>query len=126
MVGTNINAADVLPEAKADNGPDEFPLDMTRIEPVGDRLFVEQLQVDDTRTEGGIFVPEQAREKPVLGIVKAVGPGPWHDRIPGVPSPAQVGDIVLYNMYGGQIITVARKEIFVLRGSEVIAVQHAE
>ena len=48
----------------------------TKIRPLGDRLLVRRLEDDkEQRTSGGIIIPDTAKEKPMQGEIKAIGPG---------------------------------------------------
>lgn len=70
--------------------------------PLNDRIVVEQPpEATDAVTEGGIIKPEQAREKPLLGLVIAVGEGYQLDNGMVRPLLVQVGDHIVFGRYAG-------------------------
>lgn len=102
-------------------------IDFSGFHPTGDRLFVEPILDDREMTEGGIYIPEIAKqEKSQLGRVVAIGDGPWHDSIPGVAPPANVNDQVLFGKYSGSELEVQGKTLLVLRGSDIMAAKDGE
>ena len=66
----------------------------------GNMLIVRKLPEDD-RTAGGIVIPDQAKAKPVTGVVLSAGPGDWDDRGNYREMKTQVGEIVLFDKYSG-------------------------
>jgi chaperonin GroES len=95
-----------------------------KLEPMYDRLFVQRLAAV-AQTEGDIFIPETAREKPAEGKILAVGPGRI-DRDTGehVPMQLKVGDYVLFGRYGGMEISFDDEkdtDVLILREDEILA-----
>lgn len=93
----------------------------TRIRPLSDRIVVEPKE-KETKTAGGIVLPDSAdKEKPVEGVVLAVGDGKWHD---GKKEPLQVkvGDKILFGKYAGTSFKLAEKELLVMREEDVMGV----
>lgn len=70
------------------------------IQPLFDRVLVKRLETEE-KTAGGIFIPDTAKEKPVLGEVVAVGPGRMSEEGKQVPMTVKKGDIVLFTKYVG-------------------------
>ena len=70
------------------------------IQPLFDRVLVKRLETEE-KTAGGIFIPDTAKEKPVLGEVIAVGPGRMSEEGKQVPMTVKKGDIVLFTKYVG-------------------------
>jgi len=70
------------------------------IQPLFDRVLVKRLEIEE-KTAGGIFIPDTAKEKPVLGEVIAVGPGRVSEEGKVVPTSLKKGDIVLFTKYVG-------------------------
>jgi chaperonin GroES len=66
----------------------------------GNMLIVRKLPEDD-RTAGGIVIPDQAKAKPVTGVVLSAGPGDWDDRGNYREMKTKVGEIVLFDKYTG-------------------------
>lgn len=90
--------------------------------PMGDRIIIELIEVD-SETTAGIIIPDQAKDKPASGVVKAVGPGSLCTHCgKASPMPIEVGNVVLFGRYCGQEIKHNEKPYFILRYSEVFAV----
>jgi chaperonin GroES len=95
-----------------------------RIEPIADRLLVERISAED-KSAGGILIPDMAKEKPLQGIVLAVGPGRRDAAGALLPMQVALGDRVLFGKYAGQEIMVDGKDCLILREDEVQAIQRA-
>lgn len=94
---------------------------MASLRPLNDRILVKRL-ASESKTRGGIIIPDTAQEKPVEALVLAVGPGAiTHDgsrREPVLKS----GDRVLFQKYGGTEVSLDGEEHLILRESDVLAV----
>ncbi len=92
-----------------------------KIRPLHDRVVVRRLE-EETRTSGGIVLPDSAAEKPSQGEVLAVGSGKLLDdgsvRAPDV----KVGDKVVFGQYGGSTVKVDGEELLILGESEIFGV----
>jgi len=91
-----------------------------QFKPLDDRVLVEPLEAEE-KTAGGIILPDAAKEKPTQGRVAAVGPGAPLGDGSRVPLAVAVGDIVVYNEYGGTEVTLDDTDYKVLRESELLA-----
>jgi chaperonin GroES len=91
------------------------------LKPLHDRVVVRALD-SETRSPGGIVIPDNAKEKPTTGEVLAVGPGRVTDDGTNIPVTVRVGDRVLFGQYAGQKIKVNGEEISILREEDVLAV----
>lgn len=91
-----------------------------RFTPFGDRILVQKKEAAD-RTTGGLFIPDQAKEKPQEGTVVAVGEG-----IEGKGSKLQIGDRVLFGKYAGTEINLNDEPVFIMREEEVFGVLDPE
>lgn len=94
-----------------------------KLEPMYDRMLVERVAAVE-QTEGDIFIPETAREKPAEGKVLAVGPGRI-DRETGehIPMQIEVGDFVLFGRYGGMEVSFddeADTDVLIIREDEIL------
>ena len=87
-----------------------------KINPIGDRVVVEAAAAE-TKTAGGIIIPDTVKEKPQHGKVIAVGAGKKDE-----PMTVKVGDNVLYGKYAGTEITIEGKEYLIMRESDIFAV----
>lgn len=70
------------------------------LKPLGDRIVVKVIE-DTEQTQGGIFIPDSAKEKPQKGEVVAVGLGKMNDKGEREPLDVEVGQTVLYAKYAG-------------------------
>jgi chaperonin GroES len=91
------------------------------IKPLGDRLVIERIE-QDTKTAGGIIIPDNAKEKPQKGKVLAVGPGAYDNNGKLIPMHVSVGDVVLFTKWGGTEFKEGAVEYLVLKESDVIGV----
>jgi chaperonin GroES len=91
-----------------------------KIRPLDDRVVVEPLEAEE-KTAGGILLPDTAKQKPQRGRVLAVGPGRLSDKGDRMAVAVSKGDEVLYGRYAGSDIEVDRREIKILRESDILA-----
>ena len=91
------------------------------IKPLYDRVLIQRVQSDE-KSSGGIIIPETAKEKPLEGIVRSVGPGKVTDTGDNAPMQVQEGDKVLFGKYSGTEITIQGEEHLILREDEILAV----
>lgn len=92
-----------------------------KIRPLLDRVVVERIE-QDTKTAGGIIIPDTAKEKPKQGKVLAVGPGGRDNNGKIIPVDVKAGDIVLFTQWGGNEVKIDGKEYLVLKESDIIGV----
>ena len=86
------------------------------IKPLADRVLIEPAPAE-TKTVGGIIIPDTAKEKPQQGKVVACGPGKKDE-----PMEVKVGDEVLYGKYAGTEVTVEDKKYLIVRQSDIMAI----
>lgn len=91
------------------------------IKPLADRVLIEPVEAE-TKTQGGIFIPDNAKEKPMQGIVKAVGAGRRSDKGEIIAMELKVGDKVLYGKYSGTEITVEGTNYLIVKENDILAV----
>lgn len=92
-----------------------------KFRPLHDRLLVKR-QEAETRSKGGIIIPENAKEKPIEGVVIAVGNGKVLDDGKVRALEVKVGDKILFGKYSGTEIKVEGDEHVILREEEVLGV----
>jgi len=92
-----------------------------KIRPLGDRAIVKRLEAE-TKSSGGIIIPDNAAEKPSKGKVIAVGPGKSLKGGKHRPLSVKVGDVVLFGKYSGTEYKEGTDEFVVLREEDVIGV----
>jgi len=90
------------------------------ISPLADRVVIKTLE-PETKSAGGIIIPDNAKEKPQKGEVVAIGPGKTDDKGAVIKLELKVGDKVLYGKYAGTEVTVDGKDLLILRESDVLA-----
>jgi chaperonin GroES len=91
-----------------------------KLNPLDDRVVIEPLSAEET-TAGGIVLPDAAKEKPQRGKVIAIGPGRLLDSGERCPVALAIGDEVLFAKYGGTDIEIDKKEVKILRESDILA-----
>jgi chaperonin GroES len=90
------------------------------IKPLADRIVVKPAEAEQ-KTSSGLFIPDNAKEKPMQGKVVAVGPGRKNDKGEVVAMEVKVGDVVLYGKYSGTEVTVDGENYLIVKESDVIA-----
>ena len=92
------------------------------IQPLGDRIVVKPLEAE-SKTKGGIVLPDTAKEKPQEAKVVAVGKGKVLDNGTVQAPEVKVGDKVLYGKYSGnEITTKDGEELLILREEDILAI----
>ncbi len=91
------------------------------IKPLGDRIVLKVID-DVQQTQGGIFIPDSAKEKPQKGEVVAVGPGKTMDSGEREPLDVKTGDKVLYAKYSGTDVKMDGVEYKILSIKDVLAI----
>ena len=92
-----------------------------KIRPLADRLVVKRTQ-EEEKTKGGIIIPDTAKEKPLEGVVVAVGSGKILKNGKTVALDVKEGDKVLFGKYSGTEVKVDGQELVLLREEDVLAV----
>jgi chaperonin GroES len=92
-----------------------------KIRPLHDRVIVKRLE-SETRSAGGIVIPDSAAEKPVQGKVVAVGKGKILEDGNVRPLDVKVGDKILFGKYSGTEVKVDGDDLVVMREEDVMAV----
>ena len=91
------------------------------IRPLQDRVVVRRLE-EETKSAGGIVIPDSATEKPSQGEVLAVGPGKKLDNGAVQEVDLKVGDKILFGQYAGSTVKVDGEELLIMNESEVFGV----
>jgi chaperonin GroES len=92
-----------------------------KIRPLHDRVIVKRLE-SETRSAGGIVIPDSAAEKPVQGKVVAVGKGKILEDGSVRALDVKVGDKILFGKYSGTEVKVDGDELVVMREEDVMAI----
>ena len=91
------------------------------IKPLGTRVLVERVEAE-TKTAGGLFLPDTAKEKPQEAIVRAIGTGGRDKDGNVIPFNVAVNDKVLITKYGGTEVTLNGTTYTILSENDILAV----
>jgi chaperonin GroES len=94
---------------------------MASVRPLGDRILVKRVS-SETKTKGGIIIPDTAQEKPAEAVVVAVGPGAVRDDGSRRELLLKTGDRILFGKYTGSDVVIDGEEHLILRESDVLGV----
>jgi chaperonin GroES len=92
-----------------------------KVRPMHDRLLVERFEQGEVR-QGGIIIPDTAKEKPQEGRVVAAGAGKVTEEGKRLVLDVKVGDRILFGKYSGSEVKVDDKEYLILREEDVLAI----
>jgi chaperonin GroES len=90
------------------------------VKPLDDRVLVKPLETEE-KTPGGIVLPDTAKEKPIRGLVEAVGSGRLLDNGERIDLSVKKGDKVLFGKYAGSEIKIEGVEYKIMKESEILA-----
>ncbi len=91
------------------------------IKPLGQRVLVERVEAE-TKTAGGLFLPDTAKEKPQEAIVRAIGTGGRDKDGQAIPFNVAVNDKVLIAKYGGTEVSLNGVTYTILNESDILAI----
>ena len=92
-----------------------------KIRPLADKVLVQRLEAE-TKTAGGIVLPDSAKEKPQRGKIVSVGEGKLLDDGTRKKMQVKKGNIVLFTSYAGTEIKIDGKEYLIMDQSDIMAV----
>lgn len=92
-----------------------------KIQPLGDRIMVEVLESEE-KSEGGIVIPDTAKEKQQKGRVKAVGKGRFNEEGKLIPLEVKVNDKIIFGKYSGSEIKLEGQEYLIIREEDVLGI----
>jgi chaperonin GroES len=92
-----------------------------KLQPLGDRVVVRR-EEGESRTAGGIVLPDAAKEKPTRGVIEAVGNGKLLDDGSRGKLQVKVGDRVLFSAWGGENFKVGEEELLLLKEDDILAI----
>ena len=92
-----------------------------KFRPLHDRVVVRRIE-EDTKTAGGIIIPDTAKEKPVQGEVIAVGPGGRDDAGKVIPLDLKPGDRVLFGKWSGTEVKIDGEDLVIMKESDIFGV----
>jgi len=89
--------------------------------PLHDRVVVRRIEAD-TKTAGGIIIPDSAQEKPSEGEVIAVGEGARDDSGSRIAPDVKVGDRVLFGKWSGTEVKINGEDLLIMKESDIMGV----
>ncbi|MBI4245409.1 MAG: co-chaperone GroES [Planctomycetes bacterium] len=93
----------------------------TKIRPLEDRIVVEPIE-EESKTSGGIILPEQSKGKPTKGRVIAAGPGKISKDGSRIQLAIKTNDRILFSEYAGTDIKIGEKEYKIINESEILGI----
>ncbi|MCU1258830.1 MAG: chaperonin Cpn10 [Bryobacterales bacterium] len=92
------------------------------IRPLYDRVVVKRIEDNETSMQGGLYIPDSAKEKPQEGEVVAIGKGKRLENGTLVPLDVQPGDRILFGKYSGSDIKLDGQEYMIMREDEILGI----
>jgi len=93
----------------------------TKIRPLNDRILVKRVEPEQN-AKSGLIIPDTAKEKPLEGLVIAIGPGRLNDAGERIASEVKAGDRVLVGKYTGTEIKLEDVEHVMVREEEILGI----
>lgn len=95
-----------------------------KFHPLHDHVLVRRTE-EETKTAGGIIIPDTAKEKPSQGVVISVGPGSRNDDGSFVSMSVKEGDTVLFKKWAGTEVKVDGEDYIIIKEAEILGVFEA-
>ncbi|WP_029009455.1 co-chaperone GroES [Azospirillum halopraeferens] len=95
-----------------------------KFRPLHDRVVVKRLE-SDTKTKGGIIIPDTAKEKPQEGEIVAVGPGARDENGKIVALDVKAGDRILFGKWSGTEVKIDGEDYLIMKESDVMGIIEA-
>lgn len=92
-----------------------------KLRPLQDRILVQRVE-EESKTKGGIIIPDTAKEKPAEGRIVAVGNGKVGDDGNRIPLEVKEGDRVLFGKYSGTEVKVEGEEYLIMREDDILGI----
>jgi chaperonin GroES len=92
-----------------------------KFRPLHDRVAVKRLDAE-TKSAGGIIIPDTAAEKPQQGEIVAAGPGARDESGKLVPLDVKKGDKVLFGKWSGTEVKVGGQELLIMKESDIMGI----
>ena len=93
----------------------------TKFRPLHDRVVVKRIDAE-SKTAGGIIIPDTAQEKPQTGQVVGVGPGGRDEAGKLVPLDLKAGDKVLFGKWSGTEVKIDGEDLLIMKESDIMGV----
>jgi len=92
-----------------------------KIRPLQDRVIVKRLE-EEEKTKGGIIIPDSAKEKPMEGLVVAVGKGKTTEDGKLIKPDVKAGDRILFGKYSGTEVKIDGEERLIMREDDILGI----
>ena len=92
-----------------------------KFRPLHDRVVVKRVE-EDTKSKGGIIIPDTAQEKPMQGTVIAVGAGARDESGKIVPLDVKAGETVLFGKWSGTEVKIDGEDLLIMKESDIMGV----
>ena len=92
-----------------------------KLRPLNDRVLIKRAD-EDTKSAGGIIIPDTAQEKPMQGIIMGVGPGARDENGERVALTVKNGDRILFGKWSGTEVTLDGQELLIMNETDIMAV----
>lgn len=92
-----------------------------KIRPLQDRVIVKRLE-EEGKTKGGIIIPDTAKEKPMEGLVVAVGKGKTAEDGKLIKLDVKAGDRILFGKYSGTEVKIDGEEHLIMREDDILGI----
>ena len=92
-----------------------------KFRPLGDRVLVKRVE-EETKTKGGIIIPDTAKEKPMQGEIVAAGPGARNEKGELVALDVKAGDRILFGKWSGTEVKIDGEELLIMKESDILGI----
>ncbi len=92
-----------------------------KFRPLHDRVVVRRVE-QESKSAGGIIIPDTAKEKPMEGEIVAVGPGGRDEAGKLIPIDLKPGDRILFGKWSGTEVKIDGEELLIMKESDVMGV----
>src|SRR5438046_4216237 len=92
-----------------------------KFRPLHDRVVVKRITADSKST-GGIIIPDTAQEKPQQGEVVAVGPGGRDDHGKLIPIDVKAGDTILFGKWSGTEVKIGGEDLLIMKEADIMGI----
>ena len=92
-----------------------------KFRPLHDRVVVRRVE-QESKSSGGIIIPDTAKEKPMEGEIIAVGPGGRDEAGKLIPIDLKVGDRVLFGKWSGTEVKLDNEELLIMKESDIMGI----
>ena len=92
-----------------------------KFRPLHDRVVVRRIE-EESKSKGGIIIPDTAKEKPIQGEIVSAGPGARDESGKLQPLDVKAGDLVLFGKWSGTEVTIEGTEYLIMKESDILGV----